>query len=71
MLEENEMKVLRKWLSKQKQNKKSQNRRILQQAIHPIIEWEERRRKEWDKHVTRMDAEMLVKYSRNNIPAGR
>ena len=25
----------------------------------------------WDEHVTRMDAERLVKISRDNIPAGR
>ena len=25
----------------------------------------------WDGHVTRMDAERLVKISRDNIPAGR
>ena len=32
--------------------------------------WVERRR-EWDQHVTRMDAEKLVKISRDNIPVGR
>jgi hypothetical protein len=25
----------------------------------------------WNEHVTRMDAERLVKFSRGNIPAGR
>jgi hypothetical protein len=29
------------------------------------------RRREWDEHVTRMDPEILVKISRDNIPAGR
>jgi hypothetical protein len=29
-----------------------------------------RRRREWEEHVTRMDAERLVKISRDNIPAG-
>ena len=33
-------------------------------------EWAERRR-EWDQHVTRMDAERLVKISRDNIPTRR
>jgi hypothetical protein len=28
-------------------------------------------RREWDEHVTRMNAERLVKISRDNIPAGR
>ena len=42
-------------------------------GIQPINEWVERRRRrrEWDKHVTRMDAEVLVKISRDNIPVGR
>ena len=31
----------------------------------------ERRRREWDGHVTRMDSEKLVKISRENIPSGR
>ena len=29
------------------------------------------KQREWDKHVTRMDAEGLIKTSRNNILAGR
>jgi hypothetical protein len=33
-------------------------------GIQPIDEWMERR--EWDEHVTRMDAERLVKISRDN-----
>ena len=35
-------------------------------GVHPINEWMKRRR-EWDEHVTRMDAERLVKISRYNI----
>ena len=31
----------------------------------------EKRRRECDEHVTRMDAERLVKISRDNIPDGR
>ena len=39
-------------------------------SIQPINEWvERRRRREWDKLVTRTDAERLVKISRYNIPA--
>ena len=30
-----------------------------------------RKRREWDEQVTRMDAEILFKISRDNIPAGR
>ena len=46
-------------------------------VIQPINEWMERRRRrrrrrrEWEEHVTGMDAERLVKISRDNIPAGR
>ena len=41
--------------------------------IQRINEWEEGRRREWDQHVTRMDAEKLVKISRDNVrvPVGR
>ena len=39
--------------------------------IQPIHEWVERRTREWDEHVTRMDAERLFKISRENIPVGR
>ena len=39
-------------------------------GIQPIIEWVERRKK-WDKHVKRIDAERLVKISSENMPAGR
>jgi hypothetical protein len=35
------------------------------------LERRRRRRREWDEHVMRMDAERLVKISRDNIPAGR
>jgi hypothetical protein len=38
--------------------------------IQPINEWVERRR-EWEEHVTRMEAERLVKITRDHIPAGR
>ena len=36
--------------------------------IQPINEWVEI---QWNEHVTRMNAERLVKISRDNIPAGR
>ena len=40
-------------------------------SIQPINEWVERRRREWDQHVTSMDSERLVKISRDNISARR
>jgi hypothetical protein len=30
-----------------------------------------RRRREWDEHITRLDAEKLIIISRDNIPTGR
>ena len=32
---------------------------------------ERRKRTEWEEHIGKMDAERLVKISRDNIPAGR
>ena len=61
------MKVLKKIVGKTKID------RIRSQEIREscgillINEWLERRRREWDRHVTRMDAERLVKISRDNI----
>ena len=31
----------------------------------------QRRRREWDENVTRMDAERLIKISKDNLPGGR
>ena len=60
MLEANEIKVIRKILDKTKIDiiRSQQIRKFC--GIHPINEWMERRRREWDKHVTRMEAERLV-----------
>ena len=49
-----------------RQNKKPQTREFCN--IQPIDEWVERRRRECDEHVTRMDAERLVKISGDHIP---
>ena len=40
-------------------------------GIIPTSEWVERRRREWDEHVTIMDAERLLKIPKDNIPDGR
>ena len=64
MLEANQMKVLRKIVGKTKIDR-IRNQQIRESCgIQPINEWEEHRT-EWDKHVTRMDAERLVKISRD------
>ena len=67
MLETNEMKVLRKI-----KIDRIRSQQIKEPcSIQPINEKMERRRREWDLHVTRMDAERLVKISKDNIPVGR
>ena len=70
MLEANEMKLLRKIVGKTKIDKIRSQQIKESCGIQPINQWAERRR-EWDQHVTRMDAEKLVKISRDNIPVGR
>ena len=65
------MKVLRKVVGKTK------TYRIRIQLIGEpcgsqlINEWVERTSREWHIYLTRMDDEILVKTSRDNIPAGR
>jgi hypothetical protein len=67
MLEANDMKVPRKIGCKTKIKLRANKRESC--GIQPINGWVQRR--EWDEHVIRMDAERLVKISRDNIPAGR
>ena len=71
MLEANEMKVLRKIVGKTKRDRIRSQQIRESYGIQPTNEWLERRRREWDEHVTRMDAERLVKISRDNIHVGR
>ena len=63
------MKVLRKIVDMKIDGISSQEIRE-SYSIQPINDWVERRRGEWDQHVTRMDAERLVKRSRDSIPVG-
>ena len=62
ILEANEINAPRKIVGKTKMDriKKSTNHRILRIQHTSINEWVERRR-EWDEHVTRLDAERLIK----------
>ena len=70
MFEANEMKVLRKLVGKTKIDRiRSQQIREFS-CIQPINEWVERRRREWDEQVTRMDSERLVKISRDKKMEG-
>ena len=70
MLEGNEMKVLRKIINKKIDRIWSQQNELC--GIQPINEWVQRRR-EWDDHETRMDAERIAEISMDNtsIPARR
>ena len=57
MLVANEMKTLRKTAGKTKIYR-LRNQQIRESVgIQPIKEWMERCNREWDEHVTRMDAE--------------
>ena len=73
MLEANEMKVLRKIIYKTKIDGIRSQQIRESCSIQPINEFVERRRrrKEWDEHVTRMDAERLVQILSDNITAVR
>jgi hypothetical protein len=64
------MKVLRKIVGKTKIDRIIRQQIRQSWGIQPINEWVERRIREWDQHVTIMDAERLVKISRDNLPVG-
>ena len=65
MLGSNGIKVLRKIVGKTKIDRIRSQQIRESCGTQPINEWEEirRRRREWDEHVTNMDAERLVKIS--------
>ena len=68
MLEENESTKKSSWQNKNR-IRSQQIRKSC--GIQPINEWVDRIRREWDQHVTRMDAERIVKISRDKIPFGK
>ena len=70
MLKANEMNVLRKIFGKTKIDRIRSQQIRKSCGIQPIHECVERR-KEWDEHVTRVNAERLVQFSRGHIPTGR
>ena len=66
------MKVLRKIVGKTKIDRIRTQQIIESHGIQLINDWMERRkRREWDEHVARMEAEKLPIISKDNIPAGR
>ena len=70
MLEGNEIKVLRNIVGKTKLDRIRSQQIRGSCGIQSINDWVERIR-EWDEHVTRMDAERIVKITKDNIPARR
>ena len=58
------MKYLRKIVGKRKIDRIRSQQIRESCGIQPINEWMKKRR-EWDEHVTRIDAEQLVKISRD------
>ena len=67
MLKANEMKVPRKMAGKTKIYKIKIQQIRESCGIQPFSEWMERRIREWDEHVTRVDAKRLVNISIDNI----
>ena len=65
------MKVVRKIVGKSKIDRIRSQQISESCGIQPVDEWVERRRREWDKQVTRIDAGRIVQISRDNILAGR
>ena len=61
------MKVQRKIVDETKLNRIRSQQIRESCGIQTINEWLERRRREWDNRVTRMDAKRLIKISRDNI----
>jgi hypothetical protein len=70
MLEGNEIKVLRNIVGKTKLDRIRSQQIRGSCGIQPVNEWMKRRGRVWDEHITRTDAERLVKISWNSIPAG-
>ena len=71
MLEVNEMKVLRKIVSKTKIHRIRSQQIRESFAIQTVIECMEWRKREWEEHVIRMNAEKLIKISKDNESPGR
>ena len=65
------MKVLRKIVGKTKIDRIRSQQIGESCGIQPTNEWVVRRRREWDEGETRMDAERLVKISKDNIHVER
>ena len=62
-----QMKLLRKIVAKSKIDRITSQQISESCVIKHINEWVESRRRGWEEHVTRMDAEKLVKISRGNL----
>ena len=69
MLEETEMKTLRRTTNKTKWDSRERNDRIRESCeIQNITSWVQRRRTEWSEHISRMADDRLVRKVRDRIP---
>ena len=69
ILEANGMKILRKIVGKKKIDRIRRQQIRESCGIQPSNQWMESRRRQWDEYVTRMNAERLVKISRDTFTA--
>lgn len=71
LLEVTEMKTLRKIINKTRRDRvrNEEVRRICD--IKPITDWVDHRRTEWDKHISRMEQDRIVRMARDKSPQGR
>ncbi|KAJ4440338.1 hypothetical protein ANN_08477 [Periplaneta americana] len=63
------MSVLRKVMQKTRRDKVRSDEIRMQLNIQPIGDWVNRRRKEWNHHVSRMAPDRIVRIARDNLPA--
>ena len=71
ILETTEMKTLRRIMNKTRLDK-IRNRDIREKCeIQNIGDWVQRRRIEWNAHISRMNEDRIVRRVRDNVPIGR
>jgi hypothetical protein len=65
------MKTLRRITNKTKWDRMRNDRIIKSCEIQNIISWVQRRRTEWNEHISRMADNQIVKKVRDRIPEGK
>lgn len=69
ILETNEMNILRKIMEKTRRDKIRSEDIRRQLNIQAIGDWVDRRRSEWNDHVSRMTSDRIARIARDNLPA--